>query len=231
MSELLNTLIHDARVWQGHRQSLTQAPGEPTGYTALDQQLNQSGWPVGALSECLMDHDGIGELQLVLPLMRRVAQAKRTVFWINPPHIPYAPALLRHGVALEQVVVIRPGSTGDTLWTLENCLRSAVTGLVLAWPGRLASRDIRRLQLAAEAGHTTCVLFRSRRHACQNSPAALRLELEPAPRQGLRVNVLKRRGGWPGQSCQLEVASRAGLPSQDGPQVITGPWAGSHGQE
>jgi len=231
MSELLNTLIHDARVWQGHRQSRPQASGEPTGYTALDQQLAQSGWPVGALSECLMDHDGIGELQLVLPLMRRVAQAKRTVFWINPPHIPYAPALLRHGVPLEQVVVIRPGSSGDTLWTLENCLRSAVTGLVLAWPGRLASRDIRRLQLAAETGHTACVLFRSRRHASQNSPAALRLELEAAPRQSLRVNVLKRRGGWPGQACQLEMSSRAGLPPQGGPQIITGPWAGSHGQE
>ena len=46
----------------------------------------------------------------------------------------------------------------------------------MAWPGRLASRDIRRLQLAAEAGDNVCVLFRERRFADQNSPAALRLE-------------------------------------------------------
>ncbi|MDX1757809.1 MAG: translesion DNA synthesis-associated protein ImuA [Marinobacter sp.] len=228
MSELLNTLIHDARVWQGHRQGRAHQPGERTGYAALDQQLDGAGWPVGALSECLLDHEGIGELQLVLPLMRRMAQAGRTVFWINPPHIPYAPALARHGLSLEQVVVVRPTSAGDTLWTLENCLRSPVTGLVLAWPGRLASRDIRRLQLAAEAGHTTCVLFRPRRQARQSSPAALRLELEPAPHHGLRVNVLKRRGGWPGQHCRLDMASRAGQALPASPRVIAGPWAGSH---
>lgn len=225
MSELLNNLIHDARICQGHRQTPTRQTTESTGYHELDRQLGATGWPVGALSECLLDGAGIGELHLVLPLMKRVSAAGRTVFWVNPPYTPYVPALSQAGVALSQVVVIRTSSKSDTLWTLENCLRSPVTGLVLAWPGHLANRDTRRLQLAAEAGNTSCIVFRPRQAGQHSSPAALRLDLTPAPRQGLQIRVLKRRGGWPGQSCQLALGDRTGLASTDTSRIIAGPWS------
>ncbi|NMT65029.1 translesion DNA synthesis-associated protein ImuA [Marinobacter orientalis] len=229
MSELLDTLIQDARVWQGHCHTRTTQPAESTGYQVLDNQLGGLGWPRGALSECLLDAPGIGELHLLLPLMQRLCAGGKTVFWLNPPHTPYAPALAREGVNLDQVVLIHTGDESDFLWTLENCLRSPVTGLVMAWPGKLASREVRRLQLAAEAGSNVCVLFRERRHAGQNSPAALRLELEPGEQQDLRVNVLKRRGSWPGQRCSLALGQRAGLPFLETTRVAPGPWSGSGG--
>lgn len=227
MSDLLNTLIHDARVWQGRRHGLARPPSHSTGHATLDRLLDHTGWPVGALSECLIDRPGIGELQLVLPLLKQVAESERMAFWINPPCIPYAPALAGANIALEQVVVIHTDAPGDTLWTLENCLRASVTGLVLAWPGNLASRDIRRLQLAAEAGRNVCILFRERRQARQSSPAALRLELEARDDRQLQVQVLKRRGGWPGQPATLEIDGRLGQREPSAPRVITGPWAGS----
>lgn len=227
MSDLLNTLIHDARIWQGRHHIQGRQPAHRTGHATLDRQLGDAGWPVGALSECLVDAPGIGELQLVLPLVRQLADSGKAVFWINPPCIPYAPALARAGIALDQIVVIHTKAAGDTLWTLENCLRSAATGLVLAWPGSLANREIRRLQLAAEAGSNVCVLFRPRRQAHQGSPAALRLELEAANNQGLQVRVLKHRGSWPGEPCQVDVAGRTGDRDRPTPTVITGPWTGS----
>lgn len=107
---------------------------------------------------------------------------------------------------------------------MENCLRSPVTGLVLAWPGKLASRDVRRLQLASEAGGTVCVLFRSRQFTEQNSPAALRLELIPGEHQELKVNILKRRGSWPGQRCSIALGHRANIAPLDAPRVVQGPW-------
>ena len=61
MSELLDTLMQDARVWQGHRQNKTIQPAEPTGYQTVDNQLEGIAWPWGALSECLLDTPGIGE--------------------------------------------------------------------------------------------------------------------------------------------------------------------------
>lgn len=227
MSELLNTLMQDARVWQGHQHQPTSQPAEPTGYQILENQLGGIGWPRGALSECLLDNSGIGELHLLLPLMQRLSHNGKTVFWLNPPHMPYAPALAREGVNLDQVVMIHTDEAGDFLWTLENCLRSPVTGLVMAWPGKLAARDIRRLQLAAEAGSNVCVLFRERRYAEQNSPAALRLELESGDNQELKINIVKRRGSWPGQRCALAMAHRADLTFHEAPRVVQGPWPAS----
>ncbi|MDP4548816.1 translesion DNA synthesis-associated protein ImuA [Marinobacter sp. MDS2] len=225
MSELLSSLLQDARVWQGHQHKKTTQPAEPTGYPSLDNQLGGLGWPKGALSECLLDSCGIGELHLVLPLMQRVSSEGKTIFWLNPPHTPYAPALAREGVDLDHLVMVTTQDQNDFLWTLENCLRSPVTGLVLAWPGTLASRDVRRLQLASEAGGNVCVLFRSRRHIEQNSPAALRLELVPDEHQELKINIIKRRGSWPGQRCSLAIGHRANLASQNSSRVIQGPWA------
>lgn len=224
MNELLRTLKQSARIWQGYQFPQASQPAESTGYQALDNQLGGLGWPRGALSECLLDTPGIGELHLLLPLMQRLTHSGKTVFWLNPPHVPYAPALAREGVDLDQVVVIHTQNNGDFLWTLENCLRSPVTGLVMAWPGKLASRDLRRLQLAAEAGSNVCVLFRERCHAAQNSPAALRLELQPDANQRLQVHILKRRGSWPGQHCELPLPRRAGLAAADTSRVVQGPW-------
>lgn len=229
MSELLETLIRDARIWRGHGQVRQSQPEEPTGYQALDRQLGATGWPRGALTECLVDHCGIGELQLFLPLMQTLSHRNRTIFWLNPPHLPYAPALLQADIRLEKVILVRTKDTGDFLWALDNCLRSPVTGLVMAWPGRLVSRDIRRLQLAAEAGASVGVLFRERRYSEHNSPAALRLELEADAQLQLKVNVLKRRGCWPGQHCALAMKHRIGQPLQESPAIIQGPWATTAG--
>lgn len=232
MSDLLNSLLQEARLWQGHRQLPTNRKPEPTGFTALDQQLGGVGWPRGALSECLLDSPGIGELQLIMPLLKRLTHESRMVFWVNPPFTPYAPALAREGVNLDQVVVIHTGSPQDTLWTLENCLRSPVTGLVMAWPGKLAARDIRRLQLAAETGDNCCLLFRPAREANQSSPAALRLELTAHDNLSMQVVIRKRRGGWPGQTCRLDMAQRAGQ-AITGPDahIIQGPWPSPVTQE
>lgn len=226
MSELLETLIRDARIWRGHEHIPGLHPKEPTGYQALDRQLGGTGWPRGALTECLLDNHGIGELQLFLPLMQKLSARGKTIFWLNPPFLPYAPALAAADIAPDQVILVRSEGSGDFLWTLENCLRSPATGLVLAWPGRLASRDIRRLQLAAEAGTNVGVLFRSRRYRDHNSPAALRLELE-ADRQQLEVRVLKRRGGWAGQPCSLTMAHRTGIRAGNSPGIVQGPWSGA----
>ncbi|MFC4258785.1 translesion DNA synthesis-associated protein ImuA [Marinobacter lacisalsi] len=226
MSDLLNTLLDDARLWRGHQRHATTPTPEQTGFEALDNQIDGLGWPRGALSECLLDAPGIGELQLVLPLLRRVTTRQQTVFWVNPPLTPYAPALAREGVDLDQLVVVQTDAHPDLLWTLENCLRSPATGLVMAWPDSLAARDIRRLQLAAEAGESNCILFQTRRQACQSSPAALRLELEPDNQLGLRINILKRRGGWPGQGCTLPLQTRSGCTAPESvATVIRGPWS------
>src|SRR5690554_976069 len=137
MSELLSSLLQDARIWQGHKHRETTQPAESTGYQVLDNQLGGLGWPRGALSERLLDTCGIGELHLVLPLMQRISAAGKTIFWLNPPHTPYAPALAREGVDLDHLVMINTRDQGDLLWTMKTACAPRLPGW--CWPGRASS--------------------------------------------------------------------------------------------
>jgi hypothetical protein len=160
MNDPLSALKQSARIWQGHQPAHTSQPVKSTGYRALDNQLGELGWLRGALSECLLNTPGIGELHLLLPLMQRLTHSEKTVFWLSPPCIPYAPARARararEGADLDQWVVIHTQDSGDFLWTLENCRRSPVAGLVVAWPGKLALRDVRRWPLKPAATCAYC---------------------------------------------------------------------------
>ena len=134
---------------------------------------------------------------------RLVGQGRRTA-WVDPPHVPYAPALMGGGLDLSRLLVVR--AAGDVFWAAEQVLRSGACGAVLAWPRERPADDrtLRRLQLAAEEGRTLGIVFRSQSHADRPSPARLRLLLEPS-RQGLAVRLLKCRGRGPSGSLLVPV--------------------------
>ena len=189
----LEVLLQRASVWRGGEHSPRRQPALPSGHAELDRQLG-GGWPLGSLVELLTDHHGIGELGLLLPALVTAAQ-ERLLVWVGPPHLPYAPALAAAGIPLSHLLWVRPENDTDTLWATEQALRSGSCGAVLCWPGRAEPQRLRRLQLAAEQGHSLAFLFRPHRVAAHASPAAVRLELSPNP-AGLELHLIKRRGGW-----------------------------------
>ncbi|MGF1546833.1 MAG: translesion DNA synthesis-associated protein ImuA [Thiotrichales bacterium] len=193
----LEALLQQGAVWRGGESALRPRPtagsGLPTGYAPLDEALPGAGWPLGALTEILHADAGIGELQLVIPALARLTAAGRRVLWIDPPFIPYAPALELAGVSLYYTHIVRPDKPEDALWALEQGLRSGSCAAVLAWPRHPELAQLRRLQLAAEAGDCVAFLFRPAAVASQSSPAALRLRLTPEAR-ALKLDVIKCRG-------------------------------------
>jgi protein ImuA len=191
----LDTLLRRRDIWRGGT-PFACGGDLPTGHAALDDALG-GGWPRGVLVELLTDLYGIGEVSLLLPLLAAQTGAGQHVAFVAPPHIPYAPALARAGVRLERVLVIGMQDDAQTLWALEQALGSGACGTALAWPGRVDTRTLRRLQLAAERGRTTGFLYRETREAHHTSPAAVRLLLSPAD-AGLNIRILKRRCGWGG---------------------------------
>lgn len=205
----LDSLLNQAQVWRGTEAGQSLPAGVPSGFAALDEVLPGGGWPQGALTEIISDHQGAGELSMLMPTLARLSREGRWLAWIAPPHIPYAPALSAYGVDLSKVLVVRPRGETDTLWALEQALRSGTCGAVLAWPRIADERSLRRLQLAAEAGNTLGVLFRSGWAATQSSPAALRVRIEPVPGGSVDLRVLKRRGGWPTGPIRLTMESYA----------------------
>ncbi|MGE5320419.1 MAG: translesion DNA synthesis-associated protein ImuA [Hyphomicrobiaceae bacterium] len=194
MSASLEAVLQHPGIWRGSQRAQTADDALPTGFDELDELLPGSGWPRGALTELLLSRQGIGELRLLMPTLARLSEADGWLAWVAPPYVPYAAALAGVGIRLERLVVAKPPSEADAWWTAEQALRSGACGALLAWLRAADERRMRRLQLAAETGHTWGVLFRHARAAQERSPAALRLLLEPAA-NGLAVHILKRRGG------------------------------------
>lgn len=193
-SDGLESLLQHPAIWRGR--SAAQVSVVPTGFPALDAALPGGGWPRAGLIEILVSHIGVGELNALLPALAALTQqtSARWCAWVAPPFEPYAPVLCAHGVVLERLFIVR---TEQPLWAFEQSLISGACEAVLAWAPRAPSRDIRRLQLAAEKGRALGVLFRPVAVAKESSNAVLRVIVEPTD-QGARLTLLKSRGGHRG---------------------------------
>jgi cell division inhibitor SulA len=187
----LDPLLQNANLWRGGESTLGQA-AIASGFAPLDEKLG--GWPVGALIELIAQREGIGELSILLPALAHLAGQERWIALVNPPYIPYAPAFAAAGIDLGQIVVVQARGTLDTLWSMEQALRSGACSAVLGWPGFLTEQAIRRLQLAAETGRTLGVWFTACAGLPRTSPVPYRLRIDwQAGRT--RIEILKRRGG------------------------------------
>ncbi|MGQ9425527.1 translesion DNA synthesis-associated protein ImuA [Gilvimarinus sp. F26214L] len=204
MNTKLEQLLELPNVWQASRVRRLKSV-LATGYSELDAQLHDSGWPDNATTELLLPQPGIGELRLVLPGLRQAQRLRPWLAFIAPPHLPYAAALIQHSINPEGVLVVTPQSPKDLLWAAEQCLQSGCCGAVLTWAmgTELSTQQLRRLQQAAHQGQCWHTLFRATRAQRQPSPSALRIQLNPGAQGLLQVDILKQRGGWSGQSLAI----------------------------
>lgn len=207
----LEKLKQGGRLWQGRKDAPLAQGVLPSGWSALDEALG-GGWPRSGLVEVISDaHQG---LPLLLPLLARLGAGDRWLAWVAPPHVPYAPALVAHGIRIDRLLLVQEVSAEQCLWATEQALKSGACGMVLAWPQRLQAVQLRRLQLAAEHGDCPGILFRNARALRQASPAAVRLRVRPSP-GGLEVEVIKRRGAWGGARCIVSMPTGdEGLPDE-----------------
>ncbi|SFV16346.1 translesion DNA synthesis-associated protein ImuA [Pseudoduganella namucuonensis] len=169
-----------------------------TGYAALSAQLPGGGWPLGSLTELMLQQSGIGEIRLLRPALVGVAQ--RQVVLLGPPQLPQGLALAALGLPPSKLLWIRGGETkkgggggGDMLWAAEQVLRSGCCGALLLWQRHMRGETLRRLHLAAQSGDTLFCVLRPLSAAQDASPAPLRLALRAAA-GGIDIEFVKRRG-------------------------------------
>ena len=204
MNNALDDLLREPRIWRAGETSSRQGC-LPSGYAELDAALPEGGWSMGALTEILHASPGIGELRLVMPALARLSRAGRWIALVAPPHIPYAPALAAQGVDLSRILLIHPRAGSDTLWALQQAMRSGSCAAVLAWPRQADEKQLRRLQLAAEAGNCWGLLFRSEQARQERSPAALRVVMHSHGDSDTRLDLVKVRGGQPHHGLKLDL--------------------------
>jgi protein ImuA len=188
-----------AVVWRCHQMGQATESPWPSGFASLDAQLPGGGWSRRVLSELLLPHPGVGEIRLLGPCLCSVQRAGRLVMLFDPPAALSTQALTQVGFDMAQLVIVRtrarviPGT--DSLWALEQALRSGHVGAVAAWlPAQTRTDRLRRLQLAAHAHDGPAFVLRELAAQQRPTPAPLRLALRPGGADVLQVQFQKRRG-------------------------------------
>lgn len=215
----LAEILARSDVWRGGAVAAAGEAGIASGFPVLDAALPAGGWPTSGLVELLCPRPGIGELSLLLPALAGLTAQGGWLVVVDPPGQLLAPALRAAGIDLARLLVVRTVRADDRQWACEQLLRAGCVDALLAWlPATLPAQGLRRLQLAAEAGHALAFLFRPAACARQSSPAPLRLALGARGRE-LQVNVFKRRGAPLPHPLSLAVAR----PAERASHVVAGP--------
>lgn len=198
-SSPLAAVLQRSDIWIGDRLARSRETLS-SGYSALDAQLPGGGWPRGGLVDLMHARAGIGEIALLLPALAALTVQDEWVVIQASPQRLFAPAWRAAGVQLSRLIVIE-SVTGaprlacsDTLWAAEQMLRAGSVSAALIWlPRSTSTAQLRRLQVAAEAGGTLAFLLQDESRCHDASPAPLRLRLE-VQFDGLAIHLLKRRG-------------------------------------
>jgi hypothetical protein len=204
MKPALVELLRNPLLWRGDQLACVEQT-VPSGFAELDRALPGDGWPQTALTELLLDEEGIGELRLLLPALKHLARAGEAIALVAPPHLPHAPAFAAAGIDPARVIIVAAAEDKHRWWAAEQVLRANSAGALLFWPGSLGEQRLRRLQVAAQEGEKLAFVFATTARAAQPSPAPLRIRLSPAGHR-LRVDVFKRRGGVVGAPLLLDLA-------------------------
>tara|TARA_B100000530_G_scaffold329390_1_gene271316 strand:+ start:562 stop:1200 length:639 start_codon:yes stop_codon:yes gene_type:complete len=196
-------LLNNRDLWRAC--DLDKVNSNSTGDKKLDNILPGGGWPKKGLVEVINQYHGIGELQLLIPLMLSVIKQGKWILWVCPPHIVYAPALQQAGIDTDQILVVNKAvPCKDALWSMERALRSNNCGLVLTWQTWLSVKVLRRLQLAAETGSTLGFIFKSRDN--KYSPSRMRIRIKNITNFGeASITVIKAHDGSRAQSTNIKL--------------------------
>ena len=186
----LESLPH---VWRAPELACERETVVVTGHPDLDAQLPGGGWPCGCLVEILQANAGRHVWQLLLPALASLtAEAQGPLVLVNPPHLPFAPALAAQGLSPQRLLRIDAQQAKAALWSGEQALRCSDVIAVLAWLPRCRAADLRRLHLAAAQHHKLLFVFRGLDARNDSSPARIRIAIDED--ESLKVELLKRRG-------------------------------------
>ncbi|AKJ28860.1 translesion DNA synthesis-associated protein ImuA [Caldimonas brevitalea] len=181
-------------LWRGSELGRTEHRTVSTGFAPLDQELPGGGWPCGAVTEILQPHPALAEWRLLAPALRALSLAKRPLWLVGAPMIPFCPGLRDAGIDENQLIRVDAQAPAQRLWATEQAVKATGLGAVLAWLPQVRSEQIRRLQSCAAAADMPVFLMRAVTAHQDSSAAPLRVEVRLEDAWTLQVRILKRRG-------------------------------------
>jgi protein ImuA len=179
-------------LWRGTQLARAHGRTVDTGYATLSAELPGGGWPLGTITELLLQQPGIGEMRLLGPAMAAVSD-KRPIVLIAPQQIPNAHGYAFMGIDPGKLMWLKAAKSSDALWSAEQILRAGSCGALVLWQQHIRAESIRRLLLAAQSSEMLFVVMRPLARAEDSSPAPLRLAVR-AVAEGVALELIKRKG-------------------------------------
>lgn len=191
-------------------------PVLPFGIDGIDGRLADGGLRLDALHEVAGAGPGWGDDAAATLFMAGIAaRAWGPVLWVVRRQDLFAPGLYQAGLAPHRLLYAEARDDAELLALMEEGLRHRGLGAVIGEARRVSMPATRRLQLAAEGGHTIALLLR--RHGRDGregaapfavpSAAVTRWHIGCAPSAPLRVagigrarwnlSLARQRGGDP----------------------------------
>lgn len=152
----------------------------------------------GSIVEYLADQ-GTCALSLALLTAREASIEGGALVIVDRSRTFYPPAAARFEHH-QSAIIVRPRSTKDELWALNQTLRCPGVAAVVGWPEQLPETAFRGLQIAAEQGGSVGLFLRSLGVRGRPSWADTQLLVEPLPgdRRRVRIEALRSRFGTEG---------------------------------
>jgi protein ImuA len=206
--QTIAALQNQLRAWE-RRSSPATTDFVSTGCEALDALFPQHGIRHGSLVEWIENGDASGAGTLALLVGRRLCQTDRPAILIDFKRQIYPPALSACGFDLSTLIVVRPASEREALWSCEESLRSKAVSLVWARIEHLTGIAFRRLQLAAEEAGTVGLFVRPAAALREPSWADVRLLVTPRPAVGefprFQIEAVYSRGPTMQSAAEIEI--------------------------
>ncbi len=199
MQPNLQRLIEKGVVWQGQTKAPQADHYIKTGFSKLDELLG-GGWQTPGLHEWQLETP-FSEQRLLLPLAQQAIEQGLAVFWVNPPAQLSAASLHYHDLADAMHVVVE-AKASDACWALEQILQTKNT-MAFAWlpQKETTSPKVRRWYKAADSGQMGIVISGFSDHP-EARPYSNRLKIR-LTENGLALDILKRKSGWPVENIEL----------------------------
>ena len=157
----LQQLAKEVRSLEKHASGAKTPQAVSTGCGDMDALLPAGGYEPGCVVEYLRSSPACGASHLAMAAAASAVRAKEGyLVVVDPQRSIYPPALLCHGLDLQQVIFVHPETPDDLLWAIDQSLRTSAVAAVIAECHCVDDRAARRLQLAAESGSSLAVLIR-----------------------------------------------------------------------
>ncbi len=192
-------LFQQANIWRAKELVRGSTRPHTSGYRDLDEVLD-GGWPEAGMVEISYPLQGVGELNLLLPLLGEAkdhdANSRSLQVWINPPQGLQAQALAQAKVNLQQLLIVRCQNPQEALWAAEQSLQCPNCQQVVLWARQMRNSEARRLQCAAKENQALVFWLREHQQPTDALPITARLHIQPH-QHGLQLQVNKLQGHWP----------------------------------